>query len=258
MVVEVVASLIASAVIACGALAWRLRGELGLVRTLIWPFGTVRVSFCALLRFRDDGCYVLFHTPSRPGTFGPPGGVFKYRASALTRLDRLGFREEARPEALSEDMRHDLRGFVPARSAPGFALWFAKSGGIGRESATECLRRELTEELGEVGHPELIPDVAELDFIHVRTIRLSPHRELGSAHLHMRRFEIYDIDPRSEAAVRLRNQLLELARDPSSPNIAGAGVRDIEYGRCAEGLIGGHSGFLTGTKHRFVSHPAIR
>ena len=49
MLMEVIAGLLTSALSAGTALAWRHRGRLGIARSR-----TVRVSFCALLRVRDD------------------------------------------------------------------------------------------------------------------------------------------------------------------------------------------------------------
>jgi hypothetical protein len=219
------------------------------------------VSFCALLRVRDDDCYVLFHSITRPNSYGPPGGVYKYRPApdpdGEARLERLGFRDEPKPKGLVCDMRHDLRGFISSRSAKAFLRWFAS--GAGRESAAECLRRELAEELAEIEHPELIPEVAALKFSPVRVVRQGLHREPGSTHLHLRRFEIYDIAvDGNEAAARFKRRLLELAEDPSSDLIVGVGAQDIEYGRCAAGLIGGHAAFLIGTKRFHPPIPAVR
>ncbi len=119
----------------------------------------LRVSFSALLRIRDEDRMVLFQTPARPDTFGPPGGVFKYFDPATPALGRLNFRVEQRATA-EDTTRSDLRGFLPYSSMKGFQRWFAT--GAYREDATECLRRELLEELAEVGFPGLAEDARGL------------------------------------------------------------------------------------------------
>jgi hypothetical protein len=251
MVGEIVAGLITSALSAMAMLLWRHR-----VRMLA-PARQVRVSFCALLRIRDDDRYVLFHAINRPGSYGPPGGVYKYDRDGEAHLESLGFQDEPKPAGRLADMRHDLRGFINSRSTRAFLRWF--DSGAGRESATECLRRELAEELAEVNHPELIPEVATLEFTPVRVIRQSPHPEPGSDHLHLRRFEIYDIAVSDNpAATHFKHRLLQLAEDPTSPLILAASARDIEYGRHQTKLIGGHTAYLLGTKPSHPPIPAVR
>ncbi|WP_173142258.1 SMODS-associated NUDIX domain-containing protein [Kibdelosporangium persicum] len=251
MVVEIVAGLITSAMTATAAVVWRYR-----VRMLAQP-RRVRVSFSALLRIRDDDRYVLFHAINRPGSYGPPGGAYKYLSDGEAQLERLGFKDEPKPTGLIDHMRHDLRGFVDSRSVKKFIRWF--DSGTGRESATECLRRELAEELAEVGHPELIDHVASLEFTPLRVVQTGPRQEPGTDYLHLRRFEVYDIAVApTGAAAQFKQRLLELAEDPTTHLIVGVGATDIEYGRCTAGLIGGQAAFLIGTKRRHPPIPAVR
>ncbi|WP_260478674.1 hypothetical protein [Kibdelosporangium aridum] len=251
MVGEILAGLITSALTATAAVAWRHRLR------LFTPSRDVRVSFCALLRVRDDDCYLLFHARSRPGSYSPPGGVYKYSREGEQQLEQLGFRDEPKPSDLVNDRRHDLRGFISSRVTRKFLRWFES--GAGRESATACLRRELVEELTEVGHPELIDDVASLEFTPVRVVQEGPHHEPGTDHLHLRRFDVYDIAvARDETAAQFKQRLLALIGGPASDLVAGAGARDIEYGRCEAGLISGHAAFLIGTKRFHPPTPAVR
>jgi hypothetical protein len=121
--------------------------------------GSVRVSFAAILRIKADDRYILLHTPNRPGTFSPPGGVFKYFSPAERLLEAMGFRED-RIDALAQDMTFDLRGYLPGAAIKEFRRWFA--GGSYREDTTECLCREIAEELGESGLERLVLTLADL------------------------------------------------------------------------------------------------
>lgn len=251
MLGEIVAGLITSVLSATAVLAWRHR------QRMLGSSRRVRVSFSALLRIRDDDRYVLFHAVNRPDSYGPPGGVYKYVGEGEALLEELGFQDEPKPAGRLDDMRHDLRGFIGSRSTKAFVRWF--DSGVGRESTTECLRRELFEELGEVGHPELRDAVATLEFTPVRVVMQDPHPEPGSDHLHMRRFEIYDIAvANNDIAAQFKQRLLQLAEDPASTLIAAVSARDIEYGRCPAGLIGGHTAFLLGTTQFHPPIPAVR
>jgi hypothetical protein len=250
MIMEVIAGLITTAVVAGGTFALRYVATTRSRR--------VRVSFCAIVRIRADDHYVLFASPSRPGSYGPPGGIYKYKEdTGETRLNEIGYHDEERPKPLRPDMIRDLRGFITLGKVRAFKRWFKS--GHGRESGAECLHRELTEELAEVGAFELISDVDKLTFILFRSIKEGPHREPGPDHLHLRQFDVYDIAIDSnDTAPTFKRRLLELAEDPSHDRIIAVGARDIEHGRCDSGLIGGHSAFLIGTKRFHPTTPAIR
>lgn len=252
MIGEIVTGLITSAMTGTAVVVWRHR-----LRLVAAP-RRVRVSFSALLRVRDDDRYVLFHSINRPGSYGPPGGVYKYVGDGEAQLEALGFQDQPRPADMIGKQRHDLRGFISSRSVKKFQSWF--DSGAGRESATECLRRELVEELDEIGHPELIDDVASLEFTPVRVVRIGPRREPGTDCLHLRRFEIYDIagTAHSATAARFKQRLLELAEDQTTGLVIGVSARDIEYGRHEAVLIDGQSAYLMGTTRFHPPTPAVR
>ncbi|MFI7680051.1 hypothetical protein [Actinophytocola sp. NPDC049390] len=252
MIGEIVTGLITSAMAGTAVVIWRHR-----LRLVAAP-RRVRVSFCALLRVRDDDRYVLFHSINRPGSYGPPGGVYKYVGEGEAQLEALGFQDEPRAADMIGKQRHDLRGYISSRSVKRFQRWF--DSGAGRESATECLRRELAEELDEVGHPELIDDVASLEFTPVRMVETGPHPEPGTDCLHLRRFEIYDIAGTADnpAAARFKQRLLNLADARTADLVMGASARDIEHGRHATGLIDGQSAYLMGTTRFHPPTPAVR
>ncbi|MGJ6966933.1 hypothetical protein ACSDR0_33960 [Streptosporangium sp. G11] len=212
---------------------------------VLTPVGSVRVSMSALLRIREGDRYVLFHTPYTPGSYGPPGGVFKFHASAEAVLDRFSFREQRR-DSPAGITRRDLRGFLPARSLAPFLRWF--NGGSDRESAAECLRRELTEELAEVGHPDLGAEVGTMAFRPVRTVVERPERVPGRDYRQLRLFEVYEPTPTDEAAMRLCLRLLELARAEDERHVILASSQDIIDGRYRELFVGPQSALLFGTR----------
>jgi hypothetical protein len=253
MLEEILTGLIVSVLGSAAAGLWLHRRRLRLLVPALRPGLRVRVSAAVLLRVQDDGWYVLFHSPRRPGSYGPPGGVAKYSAGSRPDLERMGFQEEPRSQP---DMRHDLRGFVPAKSLAGFARWWGR--GEGRESATECLRRELREELAEVGHPTVGVDVSTVDFVAVRTVLDGPHRVPGQSYRQVRLMEVCDLDPTSPASAELRQRLLELAEDPTEAGIIRVSAFDIEYGHRDSCYIQPQSAYLFGERRLNADLPMLR
>jgi hypothetical protein len=188
------------------------------------PRSQVRVSFAALLRVKDDDGYVLVATSTRPGCFGPPGGVFKHRPGAAGGLDGMGFREERHPSH-RDAMRFDLRGLLPAGSLRAFGRWFAT--GAGRETAEECLRRALAESLGgQLGDDGGL--VRNLVFVPFRTVVEGPTRVAGKDFRQVRRCEVYGLDLTDPVSARFRARLLALAADPAVGGVLVATSADIE------------------------------
>jgi len=250
---------IADNLLAVGALAvvgvvWGVREHLGLAGVLL-PIGKVRVSYSALLRIRSKDRCVLFQSNSRPETYGPPGGVFKYDDHARPLLDRLEFHDD-KWSACEADMRGDLRGKVPARSLLGFIRWFKT--GAGRESAEACLRRELQEELTEVELAELIPTVDALRFVRVRTITEVQRKVRGGGPARqVRRFELYDLEPNT-AGQEIATRLTDAGDDPGKTRVCCADRADISYGRCGTRLIAAHTPYLNGGKRLPYDIPPLR
>lgn len=216
---------------------------------------TVRVSYSALLRIKDDDRYVLFGSGSRPGAFTPPGGVIKYFAPAADFLEHLDFRADRWVERAA-GMRGDLRGLLPARHVPEFRRWFAS--GAYRECAQECLVREMTEELAEVGFPELAAYVPALRFAPLRTKIEGPTAVPGKPYAQLRRFEFYDLVCSDRAAHDLKLHLVGLADDPSVTTVLGATAEDIVHGRAGAALIAPHSAFLIGEQRVLPDIPSLR
>jgi hypothetical protein len=215
----------------------------------------VRVSLSVLLRIKVDDRYVLFHSPSRPGSFGPPGGVTKYFPPAARILEKLGFQEE-RTNAQGRVMESDLRGFLPAGSVRDFMRWHRT--GAYREDPAECLTRELLEELGEVGLEQLRPAVPRLTFEQARTVVEGPQPVAGKTYRQLRRFEVHNLVPTDSAALKLGRHLVEVGKDPEFPQVICADRADIEHGRHGSALINPQSAFLVGSRRILPDVPPMR
>jgi hypothetical protein len=217
--------------------------------------GTVRVSFAALLRIKADDRYVLFHTPRRPGTFSPPGGVFKYFLPAERLLGEMGFRED-RIDLFAEDMRFDLRGFIPAAATKDFCRWFAS--GAYREDTVECLRRELGEELTECGLESLVPYTRQLSFSPVRAVSVGPDAVPGRTYRQLRRFAVCELVMSDAAAQWLHAELVRAGMSDAVPSVICVTAADISYGRAAESMIAAQAAFLIGGSRIHADIPAMR
>jgi len=215
---------------------------------------TLRVSFSALLRVRDRGQIVLFRSPARPDAFSPPGGVFKYFEPAAPELERLGFHEE-RGGPRGEGARFDLRGFVPYRARGRFCRWFA--GAAFREDAAQCLRRELAEELAEVGFAGLTGRLRGLGLRPVGTSVEGPSPVPGKPYLQLRHFEILELIAAPDRGIALHRELLELARDPAVDTVIGATAAEVVHGRTAEGLVAPHSALLFFSRRLHADVPTL-
>ncbi|MEU5260484.1 hypothetical protein [Amycolatopsis sp. NPDC021455] len=215
----------------------------------------VRVSFSALLRVTDDDRYVLFDSPKRPGSYGPPGGVVKVHPPASGLLESWSFRPE-RTNAGAEKMKADLRGILPAGSLRSFQAWFAT--GTYRETAAECLRRELREELSEVGLGALEPLTRTLAFTPVRTVLEGPDAVTGKPYLQLRSFEVHDLAMLDPGAVRLRRELAAAGHDAGHTGVICANFGDIAHGRLGRALIAPQSAFVAGPVRLAADLPPVR
>ncbi|MBE8520792.1 hypothetical protein ILP97_25460 [Amycolatopsis sp. H6(2020)] len=215
----------------------------------------VRVSCSVLLRLADDDRYVLFDSPKRPGAYGPPGGVVKIHPPAACLLESWGFQPE-RTGAGAEKMKADLRGTLPAGALRPFQAWFDTN--AYRETAGECLHRELREELTEVGLGVLEPLTRSLVFSPVRTVREGPAPVTGKPYLQARSFEVYDLVLLSPEAVRIRRELVAAGDDDSCPGVICANFGDIAHGRLRMALIAPQSAFLAGPERLAADLPPVR
>ncbi|MFG2879151.1 hypothetical protein ACGFYU_29815 [Streptomyces sp. NPDC048337] len=243
MVEKIVGGVVVALLTAIGRILWQNRRHLTLLRVLLTPASRVRVSVAVLLRVHDEDHYVLFSSVTRPGAFGPPGGVVKYHEAAKPPLERFGFEPEGRTRS---EMRHDLRGFIPALRVLSFARWLHR--GQDREAATECLRRELVEELGEVGHEELVPLAGEAGFRPVSRHIDGPLKVPGETYRQIRFFEVYDLVTDKPETAELRAAVLSLAADTEESLVIGVTRRDITRGRSQAHVILPQSAFLAGDR----------
>jgi 8-oxo-dGTP pyrophosphatase MutT (NUDIX family) len=254
MIVGVLSSIVSAALLTGLSLTWRHRDHLALLRTTLYPRGSVRVSFATLLRVKDDDAYIVTQLTSRPGFYGPPGGVFKYFESATGVLDELGFRDE-RHESRRTKMRGDLRGFLPARSVSRFVRWFVAE--VDRETAAECLRRELAEELEADGGRSLTTGLRGVAFTRVRVVLEGPHKVPQRAYRELRRFEIYDLAT-DVASARLRRLLLALSKDPAATSVQSVTGAEIASGWCGSTPIGPHTAYLLGSRKLLPDLPPVQ
>lgn len=215
----------------------------------------VRISFSVLLRLAEDDRYVLFDSPKRPGAFGPPGGVVKFFPPARHILENLGFQPE-RTGSPPHKLKADLRGTLPAPAVRRFRNWFAS--GAYRETSAECLRRELCEELAEVGVSGLAMTVSQLQFVHVRTVREGPHSVPGKSYRQLRSFDVCEPAMINAAAQRLSRELIAAGEDGSYPGVLLASFDDIAHGRLDRALIAPQSAFLAGPTRLAPDLPPLR
>jgi hypothetical protein len=179
----------------------------------------------------------------------------KYYEPAARLLEALGFREE-RFEPHEQTMRLDLRGYLAAASLPALQRWFA--GGAYREDASECLHRELAEELTEVGFAELGATVRRLTFAHVRTFTEGPRAVPGKPYRQYRQIEVHDLVVNDKLSMRLHRELVGIATDPAVTSVISARSQDIAHGRCGTAVIAPQSALLVGPTKPLADVPPLR
>lgn len=141
---------------------------------------------------------------------------------------------------------NDLRGFIPASSVGKFLRWLDT--GVDREPAIECLRRELREELGETGHPDLIKHVAALEFRRVRAVHEGPQHVPGKEYRQIRYVEVYELMTTNTAALKLTERLAVAGRSATNPNVLLADGDEITNGRHDDKILGAQSCYLVRDK----------
>ena len=206
---------------------------------LFHPNQDIRIAFSAMLLIRQGGKYLLVRNLHRPESFGPLGGVYKYTDSTF--LDELEFK----PQVFDSDMANDLRGFLPRKRLAKLVVWFKQA--KDRESASDCLKRELAEEVREAGLKK-IKDPDNVPVRLVRSVHEGPEKIPGQAYTQYRIFEIYELDSPKGRLKDLQERLVDEATQ-GHKNLVLAHAEEIISGRDASGhLIGHHAGYFLGEK----------
>jgi hypothetical protein len=243
MIEGVLGSLCATVIASLAVLAFRNREWLqGLAVCLFYSKSRqLRVSVSVILRMSQRERLILIRMPRRREAFGPIGGVIKFYDAARGRLSEMGF--VAQPEAggASVPFDDDLRGFMPAASIFRFYRWFKK--GIDRESVTDCLRRELREELAEIGAGHLLANVDGLRFRPLRTVKEGP-MNLGPAYayLQLRLFYVYDLVTDERSGRKFAEEIFAIGS--TNKDLLVVNSEDVVKGRTDKGLIGSHACYL--------------
>jgi hypothetical protein len=209
----------------------------------------MRVSFSALLRLKDPATdsYVFVHNLHRPQTFGPFGGVYKRAPGSEKALAELEF--ESEDLGPGDEMHNDLRGYLPRKHLLSLIHWFEK--GKGRETPEQCLRRELREELKEIGSRIKVPDPLYLHFVHSvieGPIKLRNKNNMAQVRI----FEVYELAD----AKRFQGSLVRLAQNSDKLTLANA--EQIRHGRSRDNkILGQHCCYLVQRKSTYSDGPGM-
>jgi hypothetical protein len=227
--------------------------------TIIRPSADIRIVFSALLRISESDEYLLIRNLHRPETFAPIGGVYKYRQDAQPELDKFEFRPH--DMGPGDDMANDIRGYLPRRNLVKLLHWYHCN--ANRESDKECLRRELKEELDEIGLSRNFKCPEDFHFRSVRTIIEGPESVPGQTYAQFRIFEIYEIAPVTSNIKRFLHQLRKSAI--KNPDLLLVSAQEIITGRARTGeIVASTAAYLIGKKriHQsspiFVSQPKVK
>jgi hypothetical protein len=124
---------------------------------------TIRFSASSALRVNRGQDYLVIESPAR-GTgvayWGPLGGVIKCATGASKELVDLEVSFDLIPDQY-DDMDRDLRVKMAGRRFWRFIRWYWSA--TGHESPEAALRRELKEELRDIGLETLILDVDKVE-----------------------------------------------------------------------------------------------
>ncbi|GGS86754.1 hypothetical protein GCM10010270_68640 [Streptomyces violaceus] len=120
------------------------------------------------------------------------------------------------------------------------------------------MRRELAEELTEIGHPELTTSIASLRFAHVRHVLEGPLKVPGRTFRQIRFFDVFDLHLDTPEAIVLCDALLALAADPDDVGAVLVTSDDILHGRHDRFYVGPHAAYLIGPHRLRADLPPLR
>jgi len=246
MIQGIIASLAAAVIGALAVFVSKNHHWLGLLwYRFLYAGRPIRVSFASLLIVQEEGRFVLVRMPRRPEAFGPFGGVYKIFSEGRRELSDLGYMAQEENSAASAAISGDLRGTIPGRSVFKFLRWF--DGERGRESSTDCLRRELREELLEIGRVEEAALVDSLRFQRVRCVREGPKSAgTGFDFIQIRQFDVFGLVDAEAVNQDFFARLIEASA--VSLDLLVVGAAQIIKGRAGNKVIGHHACYLLGSK----------
>ena len=234
---EILVGIIGTLILAVLSAAIRYRKYLGIAINcyLFSRNKKIRVSMAAMLVIRRENKFLLIRNHHRPELFGPIGGVFKYYASAVERLDHCGFT----PQNRDQDMNKDLRGYLIGKKLPGFLEWFFS----GKNREVESLSREIREELQEIKYEIGLDNITGLQFDLVKSIIEGLDKVPGVDYLQLRYFDVYRLcrdDPKCD---NLTEKLFEqLGKNPDAIAVTANGI--FRRRSFSGEVISGHAGYL--------------
>ena len=206
----------------------------------------IRFSASALLRLDSGQDFVVIKTPAR-GTsvayWGPLGGVIKCKSGAAKLLADIEVSFDVLADQ-HEDMDRDLRVKMTGKRFWRFIRWYWSA--ASRESPEEALKRELKEELSEVGLEALVPDVdkAEVEISRVCSTGLFKQGDV----YHYRLF--YMLERVGPDGVAFREKLLASVRPGGLEMVSVVSPDEIRKGAHKGVLVGDHCCYLvTGAKY---------
>ncbi|WP_152612178.1 SMODS-associated NUDIX domain-containing protein [Leisingera sp. ANG-S5] len=200
------------------------------LKSQIYRGKSLRVSIAALARIEINNKFLLVRNRHRPGYFCPLGGVIKHFPSAAPVLDHLDFELE-RKAAVDQDLKDDLRGWIPGENLGPLLLWLNEE--RDRESATDALRREIEEETGEAEMNERIQRaLANLRFRRIRAVHEGPYTPHSLSFPQYRRLEVFA--PSSDICLKELQHLFSEQSNQSNLNYCLATREEIECGRLSQ------------------------
>ena len=143
-------------------------------------------------------------------------------------------------------------GSYPNEQLEEFLNWFRQ--GHGRETADQCLYRELHEETAQVGIEIESDELTGIRFGHVRTIQEGPEQIAAEGYLQYRIFDVYDLVPETARGHDLVRKIWDHA--VSSQDMISASAQEMKRGRDRFGhVIGVTAPYLFGQQRYRASDP---
>jgi hypothetical protein len=197
----------------------------------------IRFSASAVLRVTSGQDYLVVKTPARGKSleyWGPLGGVIKCKSGASKRLADIEVTFDVLADQ-STDMDRDLRVKMSGKRFWRFIRWYWSADG--RESPEEALKRELKEELREIGLEVLIPDVDQAEIEMSRLCSSGLFKQ--DAIYHYRLFYVFELVGPDGA--RFRDELLGAVGPGALSLVSPDKIRTGAHDNVS---VGGHCCFL--------------